>query len=183
MLQEGLVVGSRVGLGSSSGSFKQGLGSDFGVRATVGRSSYPHHSQGHITLPMCVLVALLVAGRFQDACELCRKTGQAWRAVSLAGGGPWGPLPVGPAAAAASQGDEQQVRVCVCVVISATVAGRGDGSSGPDGDGGLLQHRDGQEGELEHAAAAPGAAGHGDVGRKRLLLVHVKGRGRGACCT
>lgn len=104
--------------------------------STVGRSLIlaplprAHHNA------MCVMVALLVAGRFQDACELCRKTGQAWRAVSLAGGGPWGPLPVGPAAAAASQGDEQQVCVRVCSVITDTMWGRGDGSSSPDGDGG-----------------------------------------------
>jgi hypothetical protein len=39
------------------------------------------------------------AGKLQQAQDLCRKCGQHWRATALAGGGPWGPLPVGAAAA------------------------------------------------------------------------------------
>jgi hypothetical protein len=38
-------------------------------------------------------------GKLQQALELCRKCGQHWRAAALAGGGAWGPLPVGAAAA------------------------------------------------------------------------------------
>lgn len=53
------------------------------------------------------------AGRFKEACELCANAGQSWRAVSLAGAGPWGPLPVGEAAVKASlpaaQGGDMQV--------------------------------------------------------------------------
>lgn len=39
------------------------------------------------------------AGRVRDARALCRQCGQPWRSVSLGGGGGFGPLPVGLAAA------------------------------------------------------------------------------------
>lgn len=52
---------------------------------------------------------LCAAGRYKDACELCANAGQSWRAVSLAGAGTWGPLPVGDAALKASQGADTQV--------------------------------------------------------------------------
>lgn len=44
----------------------------------------------------------MLAGRFKEACELCANAGQSWRAVSMSGAGPWGPLPVGDAAVKAS---------------------------------------------------------------------------------
>eukprot|EP00775_Hariotina_reticulata_P011330 gene11330-11480_t len=45
---------------------------------------------------------LIRAGKVKEARQLCVQAGQAWRCVSLAGGGPWGPLPVGAAAVAAT---------------------------------------------------------------------------------
>lgn len=48
------------------------------------------------------------SGRFKEACELCSNAGQPWRAVSLSGAGPWGPLPVGDAATKACTPPEQQ---------------------------------------------------------------------------
>jgi hypothetical protein len=56
---------------------------------------------GHLVLCAC-------AGRFKEACELCINAGQPWRAVSLSGAGPWGPLPVGEAALRACTPPEQQ---------------------------------------------------------------------------
>lgn len=43
---------------------------------------------------------LIRAGRVAEAQALCRESGQSWRAASLAGGGRWGPTPVGSASAA-----------------------------------------------------------------------------------
>ncbi|KAI8477109.1 MAG: 107-domain-containing protein [Monoraphidium minutum] len=51
---------------------------------------------------------LLRAGKLQQAQELCRRCGQNWRAAALAGGGPWGPLPVGAAAADADECMEEE---------------------------------------------------------------------------
>jgi hypothetical protein len=56
-------------------------------------------------------VALLPAGKLREARLLCCQAGQAWRCMSLAGGGEWGPLPVGAAAAEAAEQIDQQVRV------------------------------------------------------------------------
>lgn len=53
----------------------------------------------------------LTAGKVREAGQLCCQAGQAWRCLSLAGGGAWGPLPVGEAAAEAAQQVDQQVIV------------------------------------------------------------------------
>lgn len=41
------------------------------------------------------LFDLVKAGRVSEAAETCAACGQAWRAASLLGGGPNGPLPLG----------------------------------------------------------------------------------------
>jgi hypothetical protein len=53
---------------------------------------------------------LLRAGKLQQAQELCRRCGQHWRAAALAGGGPWGPLPVGAAAADMDDGMDEETQ-------------------------------------------------------------------------
>jgi hypothetical protein len=59
-------------------------------------------------------------GKLQQAQDLCRRCGQDWRAAALSGGGPWGPLPVGAAAADADermddewQAEDLAAEVCV----------------------------------------------------------------------
>ncbi|KAF8067307.1 SRL1 [Scenedesmus sp. PABB004] len=54
------------------------------------------------------LWALLRAGKLREGRQLCCQAGQAWRCLSLAGGGEWGPLPVGAAALEAAEGLDQQ---------------------------------------------------------------------------
>ena len=44
------------------------------------------------------LFRLLRCGRLQEACLTAAQASQPWRAMSMAGGGPWGPLPLGQAA-------------------------------------------------------------------------------------
>lgn len=44
------------------------------------------------------LFRLLRCGRLREACSIAAQASQPWRAMSMAGGGPWGPLPLGPAA-------------------------------------------------------------------------------------
>ncbi|KAK9844515.1 hypothetical protein WJX74_003480 [Apatococcus lobatus] len=44
------------------------------------------------------LFRLLRCGRLQEACSVASQASQPWRATSMAGGGPYGPLPLGPAA-------------------------------------------------------------------------------------
>uniref|UniRef100_A0A383W4J3 Nuclear pore complex protein n=1 Tax=Tetradesmus obliquus TaxID=3088 RepID=A0A383W4J3_TETOB len=51
---------------------------------------------------------LIRAGKLREARLLCCQAGQAWRCMSLAGGGEWGPLPVGAAAAEAAEQIDQQ---------------------------------------------------------------------------
>lgn len=51
----------------------------------------------------------LFAGKVHEAGQLCCQAGQAWRCLSLAGGGTWGPLPLGEAAAEAAQQMDQHV--------------------------------------------------------------------------
>lgn len=62
-------------------------------------------------LPCCVTecVASHAVGKLREARLLCCQAGQAWRCMSLAGGGEWGPLPVGAAAAEAAEQIDQQV--------------------------------------------------------------------------
>lgn len=49
------------------------------------------------------------AGKLREGRQLCCQAGQAWRCLSLAGGGEWGPLPVGAAAEEAAEHIDQQV--------------------------------------------------------------------------
>ena len=71
------------------------------------------------------LWALLRAGKPREAQELCRRCGQHWRAAALAGGGPWGPLPVG---AAAADADDAMAEEAQAEDLSWEVeAGRGTG--------------------------------------------------------
>lgn len=41
------------------------------------------------------LFQLVKAGRVREACSTCLEAGQPWRAASLQGGGPNGPIPLG----------------------------------------------------------------------------------------
>lgn len=54
---------------------------------------------------MTALWKLVRSGRVASARMLCEEVGQAWRAMSLGGGGAHGPLPLGPAAATADTMD------------------------------------------------------------------------------
>jgi hypothetical protein len=69
--------------------------------------------QGHVIGACADLLLSWRAGRYKEACELCANAGQPWRGVSLAGVGPWGPLPVGDAAAQASTTLEREGAVQV----------------------------------------------------------------------
>ncbi|KAF6260753.1 107-domain-containing protein [Scenedesmus sp. NREL 46B-D3] len=51
---------------------------------------------------------LIRAGKLREARLLCCQAGQAWRCMSLAGAGEWGPLPVGAAATEAAEQIDQQ---------------------------------------------------------------------------
>lgn len=87
----------------------------------------------HLThaLPLCCLPPLHIPrpGRFKEARQLARQVGQPYRAGIMAGGGPFGPLPVGAAAAVQDEElSEQQVKdelaleVGVCVIDAGRVA-------------------------------------------------------------
>ncbi|KIY95383.1 Nuclear pore complex protein [Monoraphidium neglectum] len=69
---------------------------------------------------------LMRAGKLQQAQDLCRRCGQDWRAAALSGGGPWGPLPVGAAAADADErmDDEWQAEDLAAEVEGGRGAGR-----------------------------------------------------------
>ncbi len=54
------------------------------------------------------LFRLLRCGRLHEACRLAGQTCQPWRAMSLAGAGRFGPLPLGAAAAEADADDVQE---------------------------------------------------------------------------
>lgn len=60
-------------------------------------------------LHCCFAVFPALPGKVKEARQLCVQAGQGWRCVSLAGGGPWGPLPVGLAAVAATDVVDAQV--------------------------------------------------------------------------
>lgn len=68
-----------------------------------------------------VIWRLVKGGRFARAARACIVAGQPWRAASLAGGGPHGPLPLGPAAEGADlmeTGDRQASVLCATTVSS-----------------------------------------------------------------
>mmetsp|Transcript_33440 Transcript_33440/g.73943 ORF Transcript_33440/g.73943 Transcript_33440/m.73943 type:complete len:1069 (+) Transcript_33440:427-3633(+) len=63
-----------------------------------GKGLQPDNAKAEERL-MVRLWQLIRSGHLQEARALCRQVGQPWRSTSLGGGGPYGPLPVGVAAA------------------------------------------------------------------------------------
>lgn len=75
-------------------------------------SRHPHpppcsHTTWHLPLQFTPMMHLTDTGKVREARALCCQAGQAWRSLSLGGGGDWGPLPVGePGGEAAAAVDE-----------------------------------------------------------------------------
>ncbi|KAL3133860.1 hypothetical protein ABBQ32_008326 [Trebouxia sp. C0010 RCD-2024] len=69
------------------------------------------------------LFEFVKAGRVSEAAETCAACGQPWRAASLLGGGPNGPLPLGPAADAQGQLKAME-KLAAEVEADSSIAGR-----------------------------------------------------------
>jgi hypothetical protein len=143
----------------------------------------------------------------KEARQLCVQAGQAWRCVSLAGGGPWGPLPVGLAAVAATDVVDAQVGwgdsapAFVQLQMSAAHCMHGwqhtclfscigwPGGMEPCGAACVMQQCiDAQQtgtvvlGTVRHLPRSPGQAGHVHVGSgPELVALSVVLSGAGCC--
>ncbi|PNW77180.1 hypothetical protein CHLRE_10g425675v5 [Chlamydomonas reinhardtii] len=75
----------------------------------TGRPLHPGNARSQERL-MGRVWQLLRAGKTPEVLELCAAVGQPWRAAALGGGGPWGALPVGAAAAEADEAVGEDVQ-------------------------------------------------------------------------
>ncbi|KAG2497894.1 hypothetical protein HYH03_004160 [Edaphochlamys debaryana] len=104
---EGLWHETKTEMRTGTGSVVSELDPDAPSR--LGRPLHPSNARSQERI-LARVWQLMRAGHMPEALELCAHVGQPWRAAALGGGGPYGSLPVGEAAAQADEAvtEEQQ---------------------------------------------------------------------------